>query len=150
MRKKHVVMHHSRTDDQRAIHKKIIKDGVCPFCWKYFTKYHKNPILKKGKYWIVTENAWPYQGTSHHFLFVHKRHIEHLSKIKPDEWQELLLLIKKTTFPSVKNGGSFFIRFGDGDITGASVTHLHAHVIQGGKRKTKKTDPLMVQLGYKI
>ena len=145
-KRKYVVMHHSRTSEQKDIHKKIIADGVCPFCWNNFLKYHTKPIVEKGSYWLVTNNAWPYKGTSAHLLLVLKRHIEHVNLLKKKEWEELYKYIKKH---SPRDGGSFFIRFGDADKTGASVTHLHCHIVVGGKRKSNRTKRLTIPLGYK-
>lgn len=144
-KKKFVIMHHSRTSEQRKVHQKIEQEGLCPFCWENFLKYHPKPIIQKTKDWLVTQNAWPYKGTRVHLLFISKRHLEHISDLTKKEWGELNVLIKKY---APIDGGALFFRFGDVDKTGASVTHLHCHIITGGKRKTKKTQRLKVQLGY--
>lgn len=116
-----------------AILKQILKDGVCPFCPEYFV-YHPKPILRSGQHWLVTENISPYRGTKHHFLFVHKKHIENLAQLSPAAAAELAShaawLTKKYKLP----GGALFMRFGDKRYTGASVTqHLHAQLISGSK-----------------
>jgi diadenosine tetraphosphate (Ap4A) HIT family hydrolase len=127
--------------------KKIQKDGVCPFCPKYF-KYHTKPILAEGKHWLVTENFAPYGGTRLHFLFLHKKHVEHVDKVSPAAWQELLTHIKKITRKYKIPGGSFFMRFGNEQYTGASVTHLHAQMIVGSKRD-KNSLPIAPTLGFR-
>lgn len=134
--------------DYVAVLKKILRDGVCPFCPETF-KYHTRPILRSGKYWLVTENFAPYAGTKHHFLLLHKKHIEHVEAVTPAAWTELLSHIKwvskKYRFP----GGAFFMRFGDKQYNGASVTeHVHAQLFIGSPR-SKRTEPIMVTLGYK-
>ena len=42
---------HARTPEQIAVMRKIVKDGVCPFC--HFDVYHYKPILKKTKWWLL-------------------------------------------------------------------------------------------------
>ncbi len=134
-------------DAYRAVLKRIIKDGVCPFCPEHF-KYHTRPIIRDGKYWLATENFAPYTGTRHHFLLLHKRHIEHVSEISPKAWAELLAQVKWLCKKYKLPAGSFFMRFGDRRYTGASVTqHLHAQLFIGTVR-TKKTYPIAPLLGY--
>ncbi len=110
--------------------KKIHHDGVCPFCPEQLLKYHKNPILKEGTYWKVTENMYPYKPVKHHVLFIHKEHIGHVSEISSEAWTELHSLFNETCAERNITGGSIMLRFGDTTFTGASVTHLHAHLIQ--------------------
>ena len=129
-----------------AVLSKIKKDGVCPFCPEHF-KYHTRPILHDGKYWLATENMAPYVGAKHHFLLLHKKHIEQVTDITPKAWQELLTHIQWLCETYQLPAGSFFMRFGDTRYTGASVAHLHAQLFIGSRR-TKKTFPLAPLLGY--
>ena len=41
---------HRPTDTYGNVISQIQKDGVCPFCPESLAKYHKNPILKEGKF----------------------------------------------------------------------------------------------------
>lgn len=131
-----------------SVLKKITKDGVCPFCPEHF-KYHTKPILRDGKHWIVTENFAPYGGTRHHWLLLHKKHIEHAASATPAAWAELLSHIKWLTKRYKLPAGGFFMRFGDKKYTGASVTqHLHAQLLLGSPRG-KHTEPIAVVLSHK-
>ncbi len=127
---------------------RIQAEGICPFCEPYFLKYHTRPILKKGKYWIVTENMNPYAGTKMHLLLVHRGHIENPAKLSASALTELgkhlAWAYKEFKLP----GGALFMRFGDGRYTGASVAHLHANILSG-TRSGKKTIPIAVTLGHK-
>lgn len=120
----------------RKIISQIIADGVCPFCPEHFSKYHTKKILRAGKYWLVTFNMNPYEGARWHFLFVHRTHIEKIESVSAPAWKELLThiqwLVKKYKMP----GASMFLRFGDSNRTGASVSHLHAQMIMGGPRRS--------------
>ncbi len=127
--------------------KKIIKDGVCPFCQKYFLKYHTRPILRRGTHWLVTENANPYRGARHHYLFVCTKHVESPGRLTPRSFGELQSHIRWLQKKYKLPGGTFFMRFGDTRYTGASVAHLHAQLIVGS-RKDSRTEPILVVLAH--
>jgi ATP adenylyltransferase len=123
----------------------IQKDGVCPFCPEQLTKYHKNPILKTGDFWLVTENMYPYKGTEHHFLLIHKMHITHIKEITDKAWAELDSICNEIFKDYNVEGGSFLMRFGDSKYTGASVSHLHAHIIVA--KPDENREPILARVG---
>lgn len=120
-------------NSKRGNYAKVIDDiaaaKICPFCPEHMNRIHPNPIQEKT-FWLVTNNAYPYQSTKQHMLLVHRKHIEHVSEISVEAWQELLSIVKEETAKRGIVGGSFGMRFGDTHFTGASVAHLHAHIIQ--------------------
>ena len=73
-----------RREDQKEVMEEIKKQGHCPFCRENLDKYHKNPILKEGKFWLLTENQWPYEKIKHQLLAIYKTHIEHLKEMAPE------------------------------------------------------------------
>lgn len=107
----------------------IAQQGVCPFCPEQIHKFHEKPIEERT-HWLVTENMYPYPATKHHVMLVHKTHIEHIVDISAEAWSELQQIIVEQTKKRDLTGGSFVCRFGDTKFTGASVTHLHAHLVQ--------------------
>ena len=125
---------------------KIKEDGVCPFCEKNLPNYHKKPILKKGKYWLLTDNMYPYEGAKYHLLFVHREHIDHLRKMTTEAWAELYELVEEAIKERNIKGGAFLMRFGETSYTGASVTHLHANLIVADPSR-EGSRPIMTRLG---
>ncbi len=123
----------------------IAKDGVCPFCPEQLAKYHKNPILIETKYWLVTENMYPYKSTVHHFLLIHKNHIGHMSEVSTEAWKDLEDLNNEVFRKYNVKGGTFMMRFGDNKITGASVAHLHAHIIVSSGEASR--EPILARVG---
>jgi diadenosine tetraphosphate (Ap4A) HIT family hydrolase len=111
--------------------KNIRTAGVCPFCKENFATYHKNPVLREGKRWIVTKNMFPYEGSTHHFLLVHKDHIEHIDKLGKEAWAELYGHYKWLIEEYSIRGGTLVFRFGDTPCTGSTVRHLHAQLVVG-------------------
>lgn len=143
---------HSRNN--KKLYRKIQRDSVCPFCVDFSKKrttfqYHTKPALVHGTHWVVTENLDPYKGTAHHFMFVHRKHIESFSQLKPKALEELVSIFKKLEKKFSLPAGVFLLRFGDTNYTGGSVTHLHAHFVLGVKKTKKTCDPLLLFAGYK-
>jgi len=129
--------------------KQIAKGNYCPFCdEKRFVEYHKKPTLYKGRYWFATHNNWPYEGTKHHFLLIHRTHVESVQEIPPKAWTDLQKALVFLQKKFKLKGASLFMRSGDPAVTGATVRHLHAQLIVG-TRRNKTTEAIRVVLGFK-
>ncbi len=63
-------------------------------------------------------------------MLIHKTHISDISEISPEAWTELHTIIGTEKITRDITGGTFIMRFGETKYTGASVTHLHAHLFQ--------------------
>jgi len=124
----------------------IRQDGVCPFCPDSLLKYHKNPILKEGTYWLVTNNMYPYEGTKYHALLVHKTHITSLSEVSSEGWTEFKTLLDWFVKENKIPGGAVLLRFGDTRYTGASVQHLHANLVSPDETN-KDRKPILARIG---
>lgn len=109
--------------------KDIAEKHVCPFCPEQLANFHKNPVRRHG-HWIVTNNMYPYKPVKQHVLLIHEGHIEHANELSPEAWKELKEVIEQETAERNMVGGAFTMRFGDTHFTGASVAHLHAHLVQ--------------------
>ncbi len=124
----------------------IKKDGVCPFCPENLLKYHKNPILKDGAYWLLTNNMYPYEAAKYHVLIIHKKHIESMAEISSEAWAEVKVLTEAFAKENNIPGGTFIMRFGDTRYTGATVRHLHAGFVSPyGEDKNCK--PIIARIG---
>ena len=137
-----------RRDEYVNVLKKITEEGMCPFCEEHLMKHHPNPIIFKGNHWLVTKNGWPYEGTRYHFLLILRKHVESTEKISASAWLELQKHLKKLQKKYSFVGGTFFIRSGDVEYTGATVRHLHANIIVG-KKRNKATEAIRAVVGFK-
>lgn len=121
-------------NSQRGNYAQVIKDiadkKICPFCPEHVRNIHPHPLEEKT-HWLVTDNAYPYKHVKHHVLIIHKAHIEHVSELSREAWDELQEILKEVTEKRAITGGAFVMRFGETKYTGASVTHLHAQLVQG-------------------
>ncbi len=121
-----------RREDQRVVMEEIKKQGHCPFCTENLEKYHKAPILKEGRFWVLTDNQWPYEKIKHQLLAVYKTHVEHISEIDPEAGSELFTLFSEEAKKRNIPGGGLAIRFGSSEhgSYGSSVLHIHAHLFE--------------------
>lgn len=126
----------------------IIDGDFCPFCEEHLSKHHSNPLIYKSAHWLVTKNAWPYDGAAFHFLFIARTHIEAIGNISPAAWTDLHALYKKLAKRHRIDGATLMMRSGNTKRTGASVNHLHAHLVVGAKR-TEKALPIKAIVGFK-
>lgn len=142
-------LNHARSQEQIDLMKKIIADGVCPFCPEYLTKYHPKGIIHENENWFLTENMTPYEGSKFHFLAIYKKHAIMPSEVPAEHIGKLFELLNWAIEAYKIPGGSILMRFGDTDYTGASVTHLHAHLVVGDSRQNSD-EKLKTKIGYKI
>jgi diadenosine tetraphosphate (Ap4A) HIT family hydrolase len=129
MAKDFVNLDNARHDDQRDVMKGIAQDGVCPFDEEYLANYHKQPILRRGKYWTLTLNQWPYEHTRVHLLAIARLHVESLDALDAAAGEELFAHAQWAIKEYNIDFGGLAMRFGDVKQNGASVNHLHAHII---------------------
>lgn len=128
-------INNARKKEQIEVMNKIISDGVCPFCEHNLEKYHPKPILFKTPFWIVTHNAWPYEFTKNHFLLIYRpKHIEDSSDVDKNAYTDLKGIIAKLTSEHGLVSGTFLMRFGDMEKTGASVKHIHAQIVESNPK----------------
>ncbi len=138
----------ARVEEQVQVMTNIMVNAECPFCLENLRKYHKEPILKEGKYWLLTKNQWPYQYTSLHLLAIYKSHVVDLQDIEPAAGVELLELmtwaVKKFQVP----GGGWAMRFGDSDYSAGTVNHIHAQLLVPDiQNPDYDTHPVKVTIG---
>lgn len=104
----------------------IIKTGVCPFCRQYFS-WHPHPVLASSANWFVTRSMQPYDNAAEHYLIIAISHMEQLTDLSGADMVEVHDLA--TAVAGDEGGGALLLRFGDTKWTGATVRHLHFHVV---------------------
>lgn len=136
----------SRPGAYERILKRIARDKVCPFCPENLKKYHTPPILRRGKYWVLTPNMYPYPGARVHLILIVRDHVEKVEDLPEKSWAEL----RRMTMWAIKKyrvaGGSLLLRFGDNAFNGSSVHHLHAQFIVGDIMR-KGYKPVLTRVG---
>ncbi len=128
MTKKFVNIKNARKGEYKNIIKEIESTGKCPFCKENF-KYHKKPIYKKNGKWFLTNNSWPYKNTENHLIILGDQHKENFSELTKKDLESIAHLINWAIKKWKIKGGGIAMRFGNTNYTGASVSHLHFHII---------------------
>ncbi len=123
-----VVARFAKEEDYRKVLEKISKTDKCPFCPDNF-KYHQKPVLKEYQDWLVTENSWPYEGTEHHFIFIPRIHKNDFNDLTDNDFQAVKFLVNWVINEYKIKGAGLTVRFGDQNYTGATVKHIHFHLI---------------------
>jgi diadenosine tetraphosphate (Ap4A) HIT family hydrolase len=141
-----VDMGHARFDDQKAVMEQILRDGKCPFCMENLFQYHKMPVLKDGKFWVLTYIQWPRENTRVHLLLIYKQHAVKLSEIDREAAQEFFEFVTWAEQEFGVRGGLFFMRFGETEYSGGSVYHLHAQYVVPDKENPQH-DPVRFKTG---
>jgi diadenosine tetraphosphate (Ap4A) HIT family hydrolase len=147
-------MTHTRVQAQKDRMEECASLGICPFCWEHLEKYHDAPVIRKGEFWAITANDHPYNGARHHYLAIFKDHINSLAYLCPAACHELFLFFHELALAKDMRGSSILMRSGEMLYTGATVHHLHAHIISGASREEiseiKYPDSFITSvLGYK-
>lgn len=147
MKKKVVDTRYAKSSEYRRIINEIADKGRCPFCPENFI-YHKNPILQRSGDWFITQNSWPYANTLHHFVIISSIHKERLAELTVRDLASILKLMKWAEREFDIPGGGFALRFGETAYTGATVCHLHAHLIVPLKnRKNQRAQTVLFPIG---
>jgi len=120
----------ARSAEQYEQFRRIEIEGECPFCPDAVQDASPDEMNVVGHEpgWTVINNMIPYENSEVHFVLIPDRHICAPSELTQDEWIQLHDVLQKYT--SDLNFGGIAMRFGDFTQTGASVAHLHVHIIK--------------------
>ena len=143
-----VDLDNAREAEQVRVMKRIIKAGDCPFCLKNLRKYHKQPILKETKHWLLTKNQWPYPNTAVHLLAIYKHHAERLADLVPGAGADLLELMQWAEKEFQAPGGGWCMRFGDTDYSAGTIRHIHVQfLVPDIKAPDYDAKPVRIKIG---
>lgn len=131
--------------DYERVIKSIEATGQCPFCPDNFT-YHRKKSLKRSGEWFITNNTWPYPNSRIHLLLIGDKHKEEFKELTANDFKSVSNLASWAIKKYKIKGGALTMRFGDTEYTGATVCHIHFHIISP-KRKNGKTQHVSFPVG---
>jgi ATP adenylyltransferase len=120
-----------RTAEQRAEMARLEAAGICLFCPEELARHPRQRILLTTRHWTATPNEFPYAGTKLHLLLIPDQHagdlLELSDEVRADFWVALAAVAKASGLRYYGLG----VRNGDCRLTGATIEHVHAHVLVG-------------------
>lgn len=121
----------ARYEEQRARMEQLEHERVCVFC----LEHNEAKVVHRGEHWFVTENLYPYVGTTHHWLIVPYAHVRAFDEL-PDAAGTELFAIRRLLKSWVDPVATATVeRSGDMRFNGGSIAHLHVHFV------VPETDP---------
>lgn len=137
-----VDQHYARGNEKYAADlADIERAGVCPFCPGQL-HWHPHPVLQREGEWFLTRIRENYANAEDQFLIIGAEHKTRLEELSPEDFEAVLKLAKAAEVETSAQGGALCLRFGDTKWTGATVQHLHFHVVfpkideQSGRAQT--------------
>lgn len=134
---KHINRAAARTPEQQTQYEAIAEAGVCPFCPEHYGKFdYQDPPIHETEHWYTIANMRSYDYTQLHNVIIAKNHVLFPDELTQEAWLDLQENLAH--FRRVLNLGyaAVGMRMGDPVETGASVGHLHAHLVQPDPEQT--------------
>jgi diadenosine tetraphosphate (Ap4A) HIT family hydrolase len=120
-----------RTEEQLAQMRRLEAAGICLFCPDSLREHARQRVIHETAHWAVTPNAFPYAGTRLHLLVVPRRHVNDMLDLDDAAlagfWAALRWAREEYGLGSYGLG----VRNGNCSFTGATIAHVHAHVLVG-------------------
>jgi ATP adenylyltransferase len=119
-----------RNEEQRALMTALAAAGTCLMCPDGIAA-HGFAVTLATAHWTVTPNEYPYSGTRLHFMVIPREHVSDLIDLSPAAQADLFAVLGQLRD---RFGLSYYglgVRCGDCRYTGATIQHLHAHVLVG-------------------
>jgi len=130
-----------------GFYKKVLAEASigkeCPLCT---LRWHTNPVLKTIDQWFITKTFQPYKNARLHFLIIGKKHKTGIDQLILSDWKDISALQKWAIKKYHLEGGGIAMRFGDTAYTGATITHIHMHLIVP-KLKNGRAVPVIFPFG---
>jgi ATP adenylyltransferase len=118
-----------RTDDQLARMRELEAAGVCLFCPDELGRHPGAAGFLHTGHWTVLPNDFPYAGTRLHLLLVPRAHVADLLDLDPAGRADFFAALDAARERFGFGHYGLGVRNGDCRYTGATIAHLHAHVV---------------------
>ena len=125
-------MSNHRTAEQLAEMQRLEAAGICLFCpGGARDAGRQRAVLWESRHWAVLPNDFPYRGTMLHLLVVPHEHVNDMLDLDEeslgDFWDVLKVIRQRFSLDHYGLG----VRNGDCGFTGATIAHVHAHILVG-------------------
>ena len=124
-------MSNYRTAEQLAEMQRLEAAGICLFCPTSLSEHAHQRVLLETRHWTVTPNEYPYKGTKLHLLVVPHRHVNDMLDLDGESLADFWDALKKIREQFGLEHYGLGVRNGNCSFTGATIAHVHAHIVVG-------------------
>ena len=148
MKKKVVDTRYAKSDEYAKVLNKIAQHGECPFCPENLLKNKKPMIeIKRNYNWFLTQNNYSYQDARIKLMIICDEHKEKFEELTTEDFESVKELVRWANKKYNIQGGGLAIRFGNTQFTGATVCHLHFHLISPELNEKELSKPIYFPIG---
>lgn len=120
-----------RTEEQLAEMRRLEEAGICLFCPAALRSHADQRIAFETRHWAVTPNAFPYQGTKLHLLVVPHQHVNDMLDLDDEALADFWAALRQIRAHYGLDHYGLGVRNGNCSFTGATIAHVHAHILVG-------------------
>jgi ATP adenylyltransferase len=120
-----------RTQQQLEDMIRLEAEGTCTFCPEHLAKDSDRRVVHRTSRWTVTPNEFPYRGTRLHLLLVPDEHVTDMLDLSDEAKADLWTALDWVRAEYGLTFYSLIARNGECEFTGATVRHVHLHMLQG-------------------
>lgn len=126
-----IYLEHAREQEQLKDMEDIANRDICFMCPEHIPEFYeeRDGLIAEGDHSYLVHNGYPYEGTSHHLMVLPKEHVTTLGELSDDFVLEAFSFLRTMEEELEVEGGAIAMRFGEPALTGATVHHLHLHLI---------------------
>jgi ATP adenylyltransferase len=122
-------MENYRTAEQLTEMERLEAAGVCLFCPGELGRHAGAAAFLETEHWTVMPNDFPYAGTSLHLLLLPRAHVSDMLELSPAAQADFFAALAAAREHYGFGHYGLGVRNGDCRYTGATIVHLHAHVV---------------------
>jgi ATP adenylyltransferase len=120
-----------RTEEQLAEMRRLEAAGTCLFCPEALREHARQRVVLETPHWAVTPNAFPYAGTRLHLLVVPRQHVNDMLDLDDAALADFWDVLRTVRMRFGLGHYGLGVRNGNCSFTGATIAHVHAHVLVG-------------------
>lgn len=125
-------MSNHRTAEQLAEMRRLEAAGICLFCpGDPREEIPERTVVWESERWTVLPNDFPYKGTMLHLLVVPHRHVNDMLDLDEESLSEFWDVLKVIRERFNLDHYGLGVRNGNCSFTGATIAHVHAHILVG-------------------
>lgn len=124
----------SRHPEQRAVMERLAAAGDCLFCDPARHGIDSPIVVAAFGPWVVVHNRYPYARSSLHLLLIPRQHVTDLADLDAPTAAALPYALRESRRIYRLTSYSIGVRCGDMAATGATIAHLHLHLVVGDPR----------------